>query len=100
MVVERLSTLLAVVLLPPEYPQRWRDRDLSSWMDWKVLEVPVLCLGMVPVGLCLTGLLAVLTVPVSFLQLYLVLRAHPSTSPHKVHQVCRNMNIYIESIHI
>ena len=63
MVVERLSTLLAVELLPPEYPQRWRDRDLSSWMDWKVLEVPVLCLGMVPVGLCLTGLLAAIGGP-------------------------------------
>ena len=63
MVVERLSTLLAVELLPPEYPQRWRDRDLSSWMEWKVLEVPVLCLGMVPVGLCLTGLLAAIGGP-------------------------------------
>ena len=62
-VVERLSTLLDVELRPPENPQRWRDRDLSSWVDWKAVEVAAVCLGMVPVGLCLTGLLAAMGGP-------------------------------------
>ena len=39
MLVECLLTLLAVVLLPPEYPHFCLVLDLSSWTDWKVLVV-------------------------------------------------------------
>ena len=64
MLVECLLTLLAVVLLPPEYPHFCLVLDLSSWTDWKVLVVvPALCLGMVPVNLMPTGLLAAMGCP-------------------------------------
>ena len=59
-----MLTLLAVVLLPPEYPHFYLVLDLSSWTDWKVLVVvPALCLGMVPVNLMPTGLLAAMGCP-------------------------------------
>ena len=37
--VDRLSLLLEVKLRPPVNPSRCLDRDLSSWADWKTVEV-------------------------------------------------------------
>ena len=55
--VDRLSVLLEVKLRPPVKPSRCLDRNLSSWVDWKTVEVAVAFLVIVPVCLGLTGLL-------------------------------------------
>ena len=57
MLVDRLSVLLELKLLPPVKPSRCLDRDLSSCevVDWKTDEVAVL--GFAPVSLGPVGLL-------------------------------------------
>ena len=54
-------------LRPPVKPSRFLDRNLSSWVDWKTVEVAVL--GFVPVFLGLVGLLAAAGGPIGLLEL-------------------------------
>ena len=47
-------------------PSRCLDRELSSWVDWKTVEVAVALLVILPVCLCLAGLLVAVGGPKGF----------------------------------